>query len=276
MKLLLPILIFAFSLGSFAQQKPLEDPIVAEVNGVKIKKSTLLNYHEQNLKVVRGNKTITLESSLNDLIDRVIGIDNGKKENLNKRPDVVKKMNDIIYHAYISDKIAPMLKKIKVNDTEIKNYYAKNPEYKTSQILLRLRALPSKDEVAKAFELSLRLSSELQKDPSRFEILAKQHSQVTTANLGGDIGYQPRVRLSKEYFSAINGKRAGYITKPFRTQYGIHIVKVTGEKQFKQIDMKLYEKILYDVQRDKILADYFSGERKKAKLQVYKDKLVIK
>lgn len=275
MKLLLPIFLIIFSLGSLAQDKAQQDAVVADVNGVKIKMSTLLSYHEQNLKVVRGNKTIDLESSLNDLIDRVIGIQNGKKNNVNKRPDVVKKMNDIIYHAHISDEIAPKLKKIKVDKNEIKSYYEKNPEYKTSQILLRLRALPSQDEVAKALELSLKLYNELQKDPERFEELARQHSQVTTANLGGDIGYQPRVRLSTEYFEAIDGKRVGYITKPFRTQYGIHIVKVTGKKEFKQIDEKLYEKILYDVQRDKILADYFEGERKKAKIKINKEKLNI-
>lgn len=275
MKLLLPILLIIFSLGLFAQDKAQQDAVVADVNGVKIKMSTLLSYHEQNLKVVRGNKTIDLESSLNDLIDRVIGIQNGTKNNINKRPDVVKKMNDIIYHAHISDEIAPKLKKIKVDKNEIKNYYEKNPEYKTSQILLRLRAIPSQDEVAKALELSLKLYNELQKDPKKFEELARQHSQVTTANMGGDIGYQPRVRLSTEYFEAIEGKRIGYITQPFRTQYGIHIVKVTGKKEFKQIDEKLYEKILYDVQRDKILADYFEGERKKANIKINKKKLNI-
>ena len=268
-----PILLLAFSLGLYAQKN--EDSVVAEVNGVKIKMSTLLAYHEQNLKVVRGNKTIDLEASLNDLIDRVIGIQNGKKNNVHKRPDVVKKMNDIIYHAHISDEIAPMLKKIKVEENDIKNYYEKNPEYKSSQILLRLRALPSQDEVAKALETSLKLYNELQKSPEKFEEYARQHSQVTTAQAGGDIGYQPRVRLSKEYFEAIDGKRVGYITKPFRTQFGIHIVKVTGKKDYKQIDPKLYEKIVYDVKRDKILEDYFSSQRKKADLKVYKNKLDI-
>lgn len=275
MKFLLPVVLLTFSLALFAQQKTKEDVVVADVSGVKIKMSTLLNYHEQNLKVVRGNKTIDLESSLNDLIDRVIGIQNGKKANIQKRPDVVKKMNDIVYHAHISDEIAPMLKGIKVDESEIKKYYEKNPEYKTSQILLRLRALPSQDEVAKAFELSLNLYNELQKSPEKFEELARQHSQITTAAAGGDIGYQPRVRLSKEYFDSIDGKRVGYITKPFRTQFGIHIVKVTGKKEHKQIDEKLYEKIVYDVKRDKILETYFEGERKKAKLKVYKDKLEL-
>ncbi len=276
MKIILSLILITFAVSSSAQNVKKKDVVVAEVKGTKIMLSTLLAYHEQNLKVVRGNKTVDLNASLNDIIDRVIGIDNGRKAKIDKRPDVVKKMNDIVYHAHISDEIAPKLKSIKVSDSDIKKYYEKNPEYKSSQILIRLRALPSQDEVAKALEISLKLYKELQKEPKSFAKLAQTHSQISTSQLGGDIGYQPRSRLSKEYYEAINGRRISYITKPFRTQYGIHIVKVTGEKKYKQIDKDLYKKIVYDVKRDKILANYFAGERKKSGSKVYKDRLNLK
>jgi parvulin-like peptidyl-prolyl isomerase len=129
--------------------------------------------------------------------------------------------------------------------------------------------------VAKALEQSLSIHQELLKNPKKFSNYAQKYGQTSTASNGGDIGYQPRVRLSTEYFSAINGKKTGYITKPFRTQFGIHIVKVTGKKEYKQIDMNLYKKIIYDVQRDKILAKYFQGKRKSAKLKVFKKNLKI-
>ena len=276
MKIVFSLTLIIFSIVAFAQKKSTKDVVVAEVNKTKIMLSTLLAYHEQNLKVVRGNKTVDLDASLNDLVDRAIGIDNGKKKKLDQRPDIVKKMNDVIYHAHISDAIAPKLKKIGVKSSDIKSYYAENSEYRSSQILLRLRAIPSQDEVSKALELSLNLYKQLQKNPDSFGKLASQYSQISTSNAGGDIGYQPRVRLSKEYYEAIKGRRIGYITKPFRTQYGIHIVKVTGLKKYKQIDQKLYQKIVYDVKRDKILADYFAGERKKSNLKVYRDNLKIK
>lgn len=265
MKWILLVCILFSSLNVLAQNK---DPVVATVNGKKIYKSVLLRYHEQNLKFVRANKKVTIENSLNDLINRIIGIDNAKKAKLDERPDIIKKRNDILYHAHISDEIAPLLAKIKVSDNDIKKYYAKNPEYRTSQILLRLRAVPSEDEVAEALEKSLKIYNELQKDPKKFEVFARQFGQTSTAQAGGDLGYQPRTRLSTEYFEAIKGKRKGAITKPFRSQYGIHIVKVTGEKEFKQIDMKLYKKIVYDIKRDEILEDYFAKQRKAAKIKI--------
>ncbi len=255
------------SLNSFSKKA---DPIVAEVNGTKIKKSTLLSYHKQNLNFIQNKKPVTMESSLNDLIDRIIGISNAKRVNLHKRSDVVKKMNDIVYHAYISDELTPLLKKIKVTDKEIKKYYSKYPEFKTSQILLRLRTLPSAQDIASARELADSIYNQVIQSPKKFAGFAQQHSQTTTAPTGGDMGYQPKVRLSPEYYEAIKGKRSGYITKPFRTQYGIHIVLVTGRKKYVQIDKNLYKKILYDDKRDAILKSYFSKKRKSAKVKINK------
>lgn len=273
MKLILATLLLTLNLYSFAQDA---DPVVAEVNGKKIRKSTLKNYHEQNLKFVRSDRKITVQSSLNDLIDRIIGVEKAKKANLHKRPDLIKKMNDIIYHAHVSDALTPLLKKIpKITDGHIKAYYKKFPEYRTSQILLRVRAVPTKEELAKQLKKANEIYNDLQSDLKKFEAFAHQYGQTSTAQAGGDLGYQARARLSQEYFEAINGKKIGTIVKPFRSQYGIHIVKVTGVKKLEQIDKKLYEKVVYDTKRDAILADYFEKQRKASKIKVYKNNLKL-
>ncbi len=265
--------LLSLSFSQFSAYADEADPIVAEAAGKTIRKSTLLSYHKQNLNFVRSGKKVTLQSSLNDLIDRIIGIEEAKKVNIHKRPDVVKKMNDIIYHAYISDELTPKLNKIKISDSDVKSYYSKNKEYKTSQILLRLRTTPTDVELAESMALANKIYNEAIKNPKKFSELAKKYGQTTTALTGGDMGYQPRVRLAPEYYESIKGKRIGYITNPFRTQYGIHIVMVTGEKKFEQIDTNLYQKILYDVKRDEILADYFAKKRNNAKVKIHKDKL---
>lgn len=267
MKSLVLISLF-FSFTALAQKNAPADPVVAEVNGQKILKSTLIKYHTQNLNFVRSGEVPTLEKSLNDLIDRIIGIANGKKAKIHERPDVVKKMNDIVYHAYISDALTPLLKGIKVTKEEIDNYYKNNPEYRTSNILIRLRTLPSDEEVALGLEKIQTIYKQVKEKPSNFASLATVHSQTQNSLNGGDMGYQPRPRLTKQYYDAIKGKKVGFITQPFRSQYGWHIVKVTGIKKREQIDEKLYEKIVYDQKRDKILADYFKKERKNAKIKL--------
>jgi peptidyl-prolyl cis-trans isomerase C len=256
------------------ETKKVDDPIVAEVNGKKIKKSSLYRYHLNNLKFVKGNKKVTLDSSLNDLMNRIVGIDKAKKNNLHKNPIVIKKMNDIVYHAQISRDLEPELKKIKVSDAEVKAYYAKNPEYRTAQILYRLRANPSAEDTKKAQEQSNIIYNQLQKKPDSFMQVAKKFSQTANApTIGGDLGYQPRTKLTPEYYEAILGKANGFITKPFRSQYGWHIAKVLGKKTYAQITKELYKKIIYDKKRDEIFDKYYAKERSKAKIKVYSKNL---
>ena len=271
MKWILLITLTLINFSIFAANE--NDPIVANVNGKEIKRSTLYKYHNQNLKFVKSNKKVTLESSLDDLINRIVGIDKAKKAKLHTRPEVIKKMNDIVYHAQISKDLEPELKKIKVNDSEVKKYYSQNPEYRTAQILYRLRANPSKEDVAKALEQSTGIYNEVKKNPDKFLQIAQRFSQSSTAQIGGDLGYQPRTKLTPEFYAEIKGKKVGYITKPFRTQYGVHVVTVLGVKKYEQIDKDMYKKIIYDVKRDNILDMYFKKERKKAKIKVFSKNL---
>lgn len=276
MKIVLTLSILLTSIASYSAK----DPVVATVNGKTIRKSTLMAYHQQNLNFIQGSRKVTIEGSLNDLIDRIIGIEMAKKDKIHERPEVVKKMNDVVYHAFVSQELTPMLQKIKVTDSDIKNFYKKFPEYKTSQILLRLTTAPTEEEVAQALSTATKIYSEASKGGKKskmetFSRLAGTYSQSSSAVTGGDMGYQPRTRLTKEYFDAINGQPEGYVTKPFRSQYGFHVVMVTGKKSYEQIDKKLYEKIVYDQKRDEILAKYFAKQRKKAKIKINKKELSI-
>lgn len=273
MKLFLAVVLLSGSISSnlFAQDKDQkQDPVVATVNGTEIKRSTLYKYHQDNLKFVKGQKKVTLESSLNDLINRVVGIEKAKKNKIHKDPVVIKKMNDILYHAQISKDMEGKLKTIKVSDAEVEKYYKSHPEYRTAQILFRLRALPSKEEVTETFEKAMKVYSEVSKKPDSFSDYAAKFSQTSSAVQGGDLGYQPSTRLTPEYYESIKGKKVGTITKPFRSQYGYHIVKILGEKTAEQINKDMYKKIIYDTKRDRLLEDYFASQRKGAKIKIEK------
>lgn len=250
-----------------------QDPVVATVNGEKITKSQLEQSYQQNLLFL-SNKKVTKEKVLDDMISRILGIQKAKANKLDKDPVVVSKLEDILYHAQISKDLEDKLKKIpEISDSEVKDYYAKNKEYRTAHILYRLRAQPTPDEVKKGFEQSNAIYAELQKNPEKFAELANKYSQITTAPTGGDIGFQPSTRLAPEYFETINGKQVGFISKPVRTQFGFHIIKILGVKEYDKISKDMYKKIIYDIKRDAILEDYFSGLRKGAQISVNKDSL---
>lgn len=240
-------------LPAFAQKD-----VVATVNGRVITKKQFEEYHLQNLKFV-GQRQITKEISLQDLINRELGIIKAKKTGTDKDPAVVAKQEDILFHAQISKDLEGQFKKITVSDDDVKKYYEDNKEYRTAHILYRLRAEPTPDEVKAAYEQTMAIYAQLQKTPDDFAKMANKYSQTSAAPVGGDLGFQPPTRLAPEYFEAIKGQKAGFISKPTRSQMGYHIIKVLGVKSFEQIDKNLYKKIIYDKKRDALMDEYFKG-----------------
>ena len=252
-KLALIILSTMMVLPAFAQKD-----VVASVNGRSITKKQFEEYHLQNLKFV-GQRKITKETSLQDLINRELGIQKAKKTGLDKDPTVVAKQEDILFHAQISKDLENEFKKITVSDDDVKKYYEDNKEYRSAHILYRLRAEPTPEEVKAAFDQSMAIYAQLQKSPEEFAKLANKYSQTSAAPVGGDLGFQPPTRLAPEYYEAIKGQKAGFISKPTRSQMGYHIIKVLGVKSFDQIDKNLYKKIIYDTKRDALIENYFKG-----------------
>jgi len=260
-------LTIAILFGLMASSAIAQKDVVATVNGRSITKKQFEEYHLQNLKFV-GQRKITKEVSLQDLIKRELSIQKAKKTGLDKDPLVISKQEDILYHAQVSKDLEKELGKITVSDDELKKYYDENKEYRTAHILYRLRAEPSADDVKAAYAQSMEIYSELQKNPDEFSKYANKFSQTTAAQVGGDLGFQPPTRLAPEYFEAINGKKIGFISAPTRTQMGYHIIKILGVKSFDQIDKNLYKKIIYDRKRDATLEGYFNNLAKGADIKV--------
>ena len=252
-KLALIILSTMMVLPAFAQKD-----VVATVNGRSITKKQFEEYHLQNLKFV-GQRKITKETSLQDLINRELGIQKAKKTGLDKDLSVIAKQEDILFHAQTSKDLENEFKKITVSDDDVKKYYEDNKEYRSAHILYRLRAEPTPEEVKAAFDQSMAIYAQLQKSPEDFAKLANKYSQTSAAPVGGDLGFQPPTRLAPEYYEAIKGQKAGFISKPVRSQMGYHIIKVLGVKSFDQIDKNLYKKIIYDTKRDALIENYFKG-----------------
>lgn len=246
------------------------EAIVATVNGVNISKGQLDQAFEQNLMFV-SDKIVTKEKVLNDILSREVGIKKAKEEKLQDDPIVKQKMEDVLYHAKISKDLEKPLQAITVTDKEAQDFYAKNKEYRTAHILFRIRVAPDQAESEEAVRKSLEVYRKLQAKPQDWAELANKYSQSATAPAAGDMGYVPSFQYAPEYFNAINGKKIGYITPPTRTQFGIHIIKVLGVKEWKDVDPAIYKKALYDKKRDKILEDYFAELRKSAKITINKE-----
>lgn len=261
--------IIAFLIFPLLADAAKKDSVVATVNGLKITKDELDEAYRQRMLFV-SDKPAKKEEVLNELINRRLGISRARENKLDQDPTVKYKMEDIMYHAQISKDLEPKLKKISVTDDDVKKYYNDNPEYRTAHILFRVRVEPDEVEIEEALKKAVEVYNTLKKNPGKFAELANKFSQSSTAPSGGDMGFQPAIRLAPEYFEAIKGKANEYISPPVRTQFGYHIIKILAKKDFKSINMPLYKKIVYDKKRDAVLAKYFDDLRKGANISVKK------
>jgi peptidyl-prolyl cis-trans isomerase D len=104
------------------------------------------------------------------------------------------------------------------------------PVARASHILLRFNPA-NMDEVQKVRELSMLIYKQLQAGVP-FEVLAKKYSaDPGSAVNGGDIGWFSKDRMLPAFSAAVFSARPGSIVGPVQTQFGLHIIKVTGLDQ---------------------------------------------
>ncbi len=96
---------------------------------------------------------------------------------------------------------------------------------KTSHILIKGSSPESKKLIFKI--------SKMLKNGDNFAELARNYSEDTTANKGGDLGFVQRGKMVPEFENMMNKTKEGRYSKPFKTQFGWHILKVVKRKREK-------------------------------------------
>lgn len=96
---------------------------------------------------------------------------------------------------------------------------------------LQLRIHPDPMIIDSVRKVALQLIDSLDHGMN-WEVLAKRHSQDSSAAKGGDIGYFKKGQLDPDYERATSTLENGqYTDKPVKTNLGWHIVRVIGRKE---------------------------------------------
>ena len=236
------LMVLAFAVAAFAQDKPAEkpatDPIVIAAGDLSIRQSefeaalkSLPAEYQQYTSTGQGKRQFA-----EDYLRMKMLASAGMKAGLDKDPEVVSQMNLMRENLVANAQLGRIEKGVTVSDADLqKAYDAKKNEYenvKATHILIACKgspaAVPGKKELteeeakAKAEDLKKQVAA-----GASFEELAKKESddQGSGAN-GGDLGAFRRGQMVEEFEKAAFAAKVGEVTAPVRTQFGYHLIKV--------------------------------------------------
>ncbi len=116
--------------------------------------------------------------------------------------------------------------------------------------------VPSKNEMVRASHILVRSTGNDVEDKKKiddiynelikganFEAVARAKSQDGSASQGGDLGWFGKGQMVKPFEDACYGGKIGVIQKPIKTQFGYHIIKVTGRSNQNFVLEKIVNKV---------------------------------
>jgi peptidyl-prolyl cis-trans isomerase D len=126
--------------------------------------------------------------------------------------------------------------RVKVEPAEVKAAYDANvrqyttgEERQAAHILIAVKPGAKDEDKAAAKKKAEALLAQAKANPSRFAELAKANSQDPgSAPQGGDLGTFARGSMVKPFEDAVFAAQVGDIVGPVQTDFGFHVIKVTG------------------------------------------------
>lgn len=258
---------FSASIGWAA----LDSNVVAEINGKPLTRSEFDRRYKENVKIFKFTPP-TKANVLNDIINFELGVQEAKKLKLDTKPEIQERIDAVLYQALVEDKLKEKFEKaVAISDKEARNFCQQNPAIRTSHVFVALptAALKSAEDAAKK-KIDSALS-ELKRGKKFEEVVAK-FSDGYAQSSGGDIGYQTKDKLDPAYYAAARKLGVGkYTTAAIRSQFGLHLIKLTGIQDCKSIDIPEWQRMVFDERRSKIFDDYLKELRSKARVSINHD-----
>jgi len=153
--------------------------------------------------------------------------------------------------------------KEKVSAKEIEEYYKQHQKefyhpakVKARHILIKLPQNATEQEVKQA-EAKIAKIEKLLKKGKDFAELAKKYSEGPTKTKGGELGWFTRGMMVKPFEDAAFALKPGEVSKPVRTVFGLHLIKVEDKKPagvtpLAEVKTKIKEKIAETKAGDKL------------------------
>lgn len=159
----------------------------------------------------------------------------------------------------LAEKINPSAEDVKRYYDDHLNEFSTQEQRKASHILISVAPQASDAEKQAAKQKAEQLLADVKAAPGKFAALAKENSQDPgSAANGGDLGMFGRGMMVKPFDDAVFSMKAGEISDLVETDFGYHIIKVTGIQASKAQPLKEVSALIEQRLRAQQAADQFA------------------
>lgn len=267
-------LILALTFGcAFSSQALADDKDVVAVAGNK--SITVKDFNERYNEVAKKSLVPPAKDLfLEDLIRYEIGVQEAIKRGIPDEPIVKERIRQEYYKGLIEKELGQKISEIKVTDKEMQDWYKDHPEIRSSHILIEFRPEATAEQKKAARDRANEIMGEVKKSKRPFEELVGLYTDdVLSKRTGGDVGWQSKLMLAPSYYEAISKMKVGDVSGLIETEYGYHIIKVTGRRGYADADKRAIRAGVYDEKRNALFNAYFVKLKKQYTVKVNKGAL---
>lgn len=235
------------------------DRVVANVNGTPVNESVVKDRIEKFIEFsgFGGNKEFNYNNLDQEMKEEIIKniilgdliIEEANKAKIKDQPEYKQALkyteNQLLQKIYLEKLVKNSVTedKIKAEYSKIVQEQSKIDEYKVRHILVKTEQ-EAKD-----------IKSKLTKGEN-FNTLAKEFSQDSNKDNGGDLGYFSKGQMVLAFEEATEKLKIGEISGPVKTDFGYHIIKLEDKRKVKPATYEeMHDKILEDLS-SKFIQDY--------------------
>lgn len=178
--------------------------------------------------------------------------------------------------AYVNQEIGS---KITVSDADTKNFFDTHPELfqrpeevRARHILIKVAA-DADEKTRAAAHAKIQALKKRADGGEDFSQLAKDNSEDSSADEGGDLGFFPRGRMVEPFETAAFGLQKDQVSDVVETQFGYHLIQVTDRHEARALaydDVKT--RINANLRNEKVgeqLKSHLETLRKDAKIEKF-------
>lgn len=243
-----------------------ERKLIAEVNGKEIYEDDLLEL----LQGIEDKQRFSSQEGLNILSDELVNqeliLQDAKEKGYDQEEEFKTEVQKVIDNMLKNYAMHKIFQEVEVNDAEVDKYYEENKETIFSPTTYTASHILVEDE-AKANQILDEINAGL----GFAEAAIKYSIDPSKAN-GGSLGSFPKGVMVEEFQNALDQLEIGEISKPVKSQFGYHIIKLddktTVDTNYNQIKDQVRNTYEMKKRQDKYL-EKVAELSKKAEVKKY-------